>query len=286
MVAIGTLHYEVVEGWEQIPTGRTHLDVPGVGVDSRDRVFLFTRRQPGVMIYEADGTFVRSWGEALFKNCHGITIGPDDSVYLVDSAGHSVQKFTRDGKLLLTIGPAGVASDTGYDSKAPDHAARVASIKRGGGPYYLPTNLAVAPNGDLYVTDGYDNARVHQFTATGEYVRSWGEPGTGPGEFNLPHGIAVDAQGQVLVADRENERIQFFSPDGAYLTEWRDVQRPTQVRVGPDGLIYVSELWWRPGWHSFINGTLADERPGRVSVFAPDGTVMDRWGGREITAAG
>jgi DNA-binding beta-propeller fold protein YncE len=273
------LRYELVPGWEQLPAGMTHLDAPGVAVDSQDRVYVLGRHQHRVLVYAPDGTFLRSWGEDLFKNPHGITVGPDDSVYLVDNVAHAVYKYSPEGEHLLTIGPAGEPSDTGYDPEAGSHAARTASVRRGAGPYNQPTNLAVAPNGDLYVTDGYRNARVHRFSVDGAYLSSWGGPGSGPGQFMLPHGIAVDAQGTVVVADRENERLQFFSPEGEFLREWTDVQRPTQVRIGADGLLYVSELWWQPGHHSFRTGAVDYAREGRVSVFSPEGEVVARWGG-------
>ena len=185
-----------------------------------------------------------------------------------------------DGELLLTLGTRGRPSDTGYDGAA------YATIARAGPPFNRPTNLAVAPSGDLYVTDGYGNARVHRFAADGRLVRSWGAPGGGPGEFRIPHGIAVLADGRVLVTDRENDRIQVFDPDGRHLTEWRDIQRPTQLCVGPDGLLYVSELWWRKGQRSERFGEITADRYGRVSALRDDGTVVARWGGSAPGTAG
>jgi NHL repeat-containing protein len=146
--------YKAIPGWERIPSGFAHPDVAAVAVDSKDRVFLFCRSEHPVMIYERDGRFVGSWGEGIFTmRTHGITIGPDDSVYCTDDAGHSVRKFTPDGKLLLTLGDnAGKPSDTGYNGSDPTTVARAAP------PFNRPTNLAVASNGDLYVSDGYGNA--------------------------------------------------------------------------------------------------------------------------------
>jgi DNA-binding beta-propeller fold protein YncE len=227
-----------------------------------------------VFIYERDGRFVRSWGEDAFsERAHGITIGPDGSVFCVDDADHSVRKFTPDGTLRMTLGTRGRPSDTGYDGAA------YATIARAGPPFNRPTNLAVAPNGDLYVTDGYGNARVHRFAADGRLLASWGAPGGGPGEFRIPHGICILADSRVLVADRENDRIQVFDLDGAYLEEWRDIQRPTHLCVGPDGLIYVAELWWRKGQRSQRFGEITTDRYGRVSALNADGTVAARWGG-------
>jgi len=136
------------------------------------------------------------------------------------------------------------------------------------------------------VTDGYGNSRVHQFAPSGTLIRSWGTPGTGPGEFRLPHGIAVLADGRVLVADRENDRIQLFDPHGRYLDEWLDVQRPTHLAIGPDGLIYVSELPWATGQRSLRFGEITTDRHGRVTALAADGAVVARWGGTPPGTAG
>ena len=273
--------YEAIPGWERIPTGFAHPDVAAVAVDSKDRVFLFCRSEHPVMIYERDGRFVGSWGEGIFTmRTHGITIGPDDSVYCTDDAGHSVRKFTPDGKLLLTLGDnAGKPSDTGYNGSDPTTVARAAP------PFNRPTNLAVASNGDLYVSDGYGNARVHRFSATGKLLASWGEPGTGPGEFMLPHGISVDGTGNVLVCDRESDRIQVFTAEGRFLREIIEVQRPTQI-VLARGLMYVSELGWRAGQRSFRHGPIERDLPSRVSVLDANGTVIARIGGPDPCAPG
>ena len=271
-----TLRYRVIEGWEQLPAGITHLDCVGVDVDSQDNVYLFTRDQPRVLVYRSDGTFVGSFGEGFFTDrTHGITIGPDGSVYCVDEGVHCVYKLSPTGEVRLTIGTEGVgkkgaAAETGYTGTLETIV---------GGPHFnRPTNVAVAPNGDLYVSDGYGNCKVHQFSAAGEHVRSWGEPGTGPGQFNLPHGVAVAPDGRVLVADRENDRIQIFSPEGRFLEEWTDVQRPTNVKLDAEGRVYVSELWWRVGQVSQRHGEITTSRPARATVFSTDGRVLARWG--------
>ena len=281
MSTVVTPSYQAVLGWERIPAGYTHPDVAAVAVDSRDRVFLFCRSTHPVMIYERDGRFVGTWGEGgvFTMRTHGITIGPDDSVYCVDDAGHSVRKFTPDGKLLLQVGPAGTPSDTGYDG------ANVITIARGAGPFNRPTNLAVAPNGDLYVSDGYGNARVHRFSPEGELIASWGEPGTGPGQFMLPHGIGVSADGRVYVCDRESDRIQIFDLDGGFVGEITDVQRPTQI-VLAGGRIYVAELVWRVGQRSFRRGPIEREQAARVSVLDGAGRVLARIGGPDPCAPG
>lgn len=281
MSASAKLSYQVIEGWEKLPAGFHHRDVVGVSIDSRDRVYILTRDEPRVIVYEPDGSYVTSFGEGLFTNrTHGLTVGPDDSVYCADDGDHTVRKFSSDGRLLMTLGVAGQASDSGYDGKT------VASVKRGAPPFNRPTNVALAPNGEIYVSDGYGNARVHRFSADGKLIQSWGEPGLGPGQFHLPHGIRVAADGRVLVADRENDRIQFFSPSGEYLNEWTQVQRPTDIFIDKAGLIYVSELAWRVGQTSFRLGEARELKPGRVSVFDAEGNLVTRWGGPDVTAAG
>jgi DNA-binding beta-propeller fold protein YncE len=281
MTHASPLRYEVVEAWEQLPPGYVHRDVAGVAVDREDRVFLICRGDHPVIVYDRAGNFLRSWGEGLFTyRTHGITVGPDDTVYCTDDGNHTVRRFTPDGKLLLTLGVLNTPSDTGYDGR--DYM----TISRPAGPFNRPTNLAIGPKGDLYVSDGYGNCRIHHFTAAGELQRSWGTPGTGPGEFYLPHGIAVAADGRVFVCDRENDRIQIFSPDGEYLTEWTDTQRPTHLVFDDRGRAYVSELWWHPGQTSRRHGPIQEARYGRVSVYDGDGRVLARWGSPDACAPG
>lgn len=271
MATTEAIRYTVRADWEQLPSGMTHLDCVGVDVDAQDNVYLLTREQARAIVYSRDGSFLRSFGEGLFtERTHGLTVGPDGRVYCVDDGAHCVYVLSPTGELLQTIGTPGVASATGYDGS-------LASIV-GGPPFNRPTNLAVAPSGELYVTDGYGNCKVHRFSAAGELLQSWGEPGTGPGQFNLPHGVAVAADGRVLVADRENDRIQIFSPDGAFLAAWTQVQRPTNVEIDPRGRVYVSELWWRLGQASQVHGATTTDKPGRVSVLDAEGNVLTRFG--------
>ena len=146
--------------------------------------------------------------------------------------------------------------------------------------------VAVAPDGELYVCDGYGNARVHRFKADGTLIQSWGEPGVGPGQFHLPHGIGVAPDNRVFVTDRENDRIHIYTRDGQLLDTWTHVQRPTDISFGKDGLVYVSELWWRVGQSSFVHGEIKWDLPGRVSIFDLQGNVITRWGGADREAPG
>ena len=271
--------FDVVTDWERLPPHLKHLDVTGVGVDSADRVYLYTRYDKQVLVYERDGSFIRSWGHDVFTAAHGLTVGPDGRIYCVDMGDHSVRAFTPKGELLMTIGIPGQASDSGFDPKAPWTIHSCECVLHGAGPFNRCTNLAVAPNGDLYVSDGYGNSRVHHFTRDGDLIRSWGEPGSGPGEFQLPHGITVASDGRVLVADRENDRIQIFDPEGNYLTEWTNVRRPSDLKIDRDGLVYVAELWRPQGKGTFRNGIAEEDQAGRVTILDPDGAVLGHWGG-------
>ena len=276
-----TPKFAVVEGWEKLPKGYTHKDVDGVAVDSKDNVYLMTRMDARVLVYDRDGRFVRSWGEKVFTpRTHGIAVGSDDMVYTVDDGDHTVRKFTPEGKQLMMIGTPGKASDTGYDGKT------LVSIKRGGPPFNRPTDVAVAPNGELYVCDGYGNARVHRFTADGTLIRSWGEPGFGPAQFNLPHGIGISPDDRVFVTDRENDRIQIYTRDGQLMDIWTHVQRPTDIAFDKDGRVYVSELWWRVGQSSFTNGKIKYDLPGGVRVLDLQGNLLLHWCSADREAPG
>jgi DNA-binding beta-propeller fold protein YncE len=273
--------FQVIEGWEKLPPGYQHQDVDGVAVDSRDRVYLMTRRDARVIVYEQDGSFVASWGEGIFTpRTHGIAVGPDDMVYTVDDGDHTVRKFTPDGKQVMMIGTPGKSTDTGYDGKT------IGSIKRGGPPFNRPTDVAVAPDGELYVCDGYGNARVHRFTPEGKLIQSWGEPGVGPGEFHLPHGIGVSPDNRVFVTDRENDRIQIFSRDGKFLDMWTHLQRPTDISFDKEGRVYVSELWWRVDQSSFTHGKIKWDLPGGVRVLDLQGNVLLHWCSADREAPG
>jgi DNA-binding beta-propeller fold protein YncE len=270
--------YRADASWARLPAGWTWTEVADVATDSRDRVFVFARGEHPVLVFDRDGAFLYGWGEGLFARPHGIWIGPDDAVYCTDDHDHTVRKFTPEGRLLLTLGTSGRPSDTGATS------VDYRTIRRAGPPFHYPTNLALAPTGEMYVPDGYGNARVHKFAADGRLLFSWGEPGAGPGQFHLPHGVAVDEQGTVYVADRENSRIQLFDPQGGYLGQWTDVARPCQVFVA-GGLVYVAEVGFRAGmWPGTVAPT-PDASGGRVSVFDAQGQLRKRWGGGDDPCA-
>jgi DNA-binding beta-propeller fold protein YncE len=267
------LRFEALPAWATQPEGWRFVDVAGVAVDSRDRLFVFNRGNHPVCVFDLDGRLLGSWGEDLFARPHGLAIGPDDFVYCTDDLDHTVRKFSPEGTLVMTLGMSGRPSDTG----AAGNDFR--TIRHAGPPFNHPTNLALDAEGALYIADGYGNARIHKFSRDGHHLFSWGEPGGGPGQFRVPHGIAVASDGTVIVADRENSRIQFFSPDGRFLREWTGIARPCQVFVDPTGLVYVAELGYRAGMWPGTSAPSEDATGGRVSVFDRDGRLVYRFGG-------
>ena len=284
-MAAANLDYEVVEGWEQLPEGWSFTEVAGVDIDEENNVYVFTRGEHPLIVFDASGRFVDAWGEGLFTGPHGVTVGPDGRVFLTDYLDHTVRVFTRFGDLLMTLGNPEHPAETGF-------VLRERPLERAAGPFNMPTNVAIGNDGSILVSDGYGNARVHRFSADGTLLSSWGEPGEGPGCFNLPHGIAVDPDGRVLVADRENCRIQRFTLDGEYLDEWTDFNRVADVHVDRNGMVYVAELGFAhykpPPVHFRFR---REPRPGhdpvsRVSVCRPNGEVVRRLGAGDPEAPG
>jgi DNA-binding beta-propeller fold protein YncE len=204
----GSYRYEVVENWARLPEGWEFKDVGAVAVDSKDNVYVFNRGEHPMMVFDRDGRFLRSWGEGGFPRAHGLHID-NDTLYLTDDGGHFVRKCTLEGKVLLELGVPG--------KPAPAMS---------GEPFHRCTHTALSPRGDIYVSDGYGNARIHKYSPDGKRLLSWGAPGTDPGQFNIPHNIATDAEGWVYVADRENHRVQVFDGSGNYETQWTNMHRP------------------------------------------------------------
>ena len=248
-VEMGRDRYEVIDGFFRRPKGWTFVEVADVGVDPDDNVYVFCRGTHPVMIFDKEGRFLDAWGEIggehYFTFPHGLSVGRDGYVYTADSRDHTVRKWTNDGKLVLTLGSAN-QNATAFSGK----------------PFNRPAHATVASNGDIYVTDGYGNANVHCFSPQGELKFSWGVPGNGPGEFNTVHSVFIDHDdGDTLyVADRFNNRVQFFTPTGEFLGQWDNLRLPQSVRKGPDGAFYVAEL------------------EHRVTVLSRAGTVLARWG--------
>ncbi len=254
----GNYQYQVIENWARLPDGWTLRDVAAVAVDAKDQVYIFNRGEHPMMVFDRDGHFLRSWGEGVFKNAHGIHIGPDESLYCTDDGDHSVRKCTLDGKILLTIGIPG--------KPAPYMS---------GEPFHRCTHTALSPRGDIYVSDGYGNARIHQYSPDGKKLKSWGEPGTGPGEFNVPHNLCCDPDGWIYVADRENHRVQVFDGEGNYETEWHNLHRPCGMvmETKRNPLCYIGEI----GPTLPINRDIPNLGP-RISIVDHEGNLVSRFG--------
>jgi hypothetical protein len=215
-----------------LPPGESFGMVSRVATDSQDRVYVFQRKDPPVVVFDREGKYLAAWGSGEVTDPHGLKI-VDDVVYTTDRSDSVAKSFTLDGKPLLALGQRGVHSDTGNVTNW--------LAERAAGPFNHPTEMIAHPNGDIYVTDGYRNARVHRFTRDGKLVKSWGAPGHGEGQFHLPHSIAFDPDGKLYVADRANKRIQIFSPDGDFLGMWTGMGGPNDITRGKDGNFYIAE---------------------------------------------
>ncbi len=256
-VGTGPYTYELIPDFPRLAEGLTFGVVSRVATDSKDRLYVFQRKDPPVLVFERDGTYAGSWGSGAVKDPHGIRI-VDDVVYTTDRKDHVAMIFTLEGKLLKTIGKRGVHTDTGCD-KSPWLAARAA------GPFNEPTDMTPGPSGNLFVTDGYCNSRVHKFTRDGELIKSWGEPGkSGPGQFHLPHSVAIDPDGKLYVCDRANRRVQIFTADGDYVGMWNGMGGPNDIARDKDGVFYVCEQE-------------ADGNPAYICVRDGDGKVLAKW---------
>ncbi|MBS0193904.1 MAG: 6-bladed beta-propeller [Proteobacteria bacterium] len=261
--------YRVVHGWPVLPAGEVLGSVAGVGVDSHGEVFVFHRAgrtwpasdeldlapiaAPTIDVFDGrSGALVTRWGANTFAMPHGLTIDDHGNVWLTDVALQQVYKYSHDGRLLLTIGERGVA---GNDA----------------GHFNRPTEVAVAPDGSFYVSDGYRNTRIMKFSAAGKFLFQWGTKGSGPGQFDLPHGVTLDAHGKVYVADRSNQRIQIFDASGHYLREWKDgrIGRPYAIAIDHDGHAFVADGGDQP--------KAPPDRSAWVEV-APDGSPLARIG--------
>lgn len=261
IVGSGPHTFEVHDNWAKLPEG-WEMSAAGVTVDSHDRVYCFNRSADHpVIIFDRDGDCLSSWGAGLFAFPHTIRVDAQDNLWLVDRDHGQMLYFAPDGTLLRTIGTTGYRSDTGVDPSEPRSSA-YRKVIRGGGPFNLPTDIAVAPSGEMFITDGYANARVHKFAADGTHLVSWGEPGTGPGQFNLPHGVWIDRRGRVMVCDRENDRVQVFDQQGTFLYVWPSrLVGPAVFYVDAADVVYIPEH----------NG-------GLVSVLTLEGERLAQWG--------
>jgi N-acyl-D-amino-acid deacylase len=217
--------YRLVPNWAQLPANLQLGEVPGMTIDPSGRVFAFHRAEPPIVELDASGKVLKTWGEKMFVWPHGIRVDRNGFLWITDGRarngiGQQVFKYTRDGQLVMTLGTKGVSGD------GPD-------------TFNSPTDVAVAPNGDIFVSDGHVNSRIVKFSKDGTFIKAWGKRGDGPGEFNVPHTIFFDSRGRLLVGDRSNRRIQIFDQDGKFLDQWTQFGSPSGIFIAPDDTLYV-----------------------------------------------
>lgn len=239
-IGAGEYRYEYQPDWANLPSGMSLQGPSGVAVDSSDQVYVFQRQGPAVLIFNRSGQIQGVWQrrDGVPADAHHIHVGPDDTVYLTDRDAHQVLLYDSEGRLLRSLGTR-------------DQAAMQA-------PFNHPADVCVAPSGELYVADGYGNSSVHRFSAAGDYLSSFGSPGSGPGQFRVPHSVRVSSDGRVYVADRENHRVQVFTAEGQFVTEWTDFKCPMGVHIDAAQVVYVT-----------------DQIP-RISLYTLDGELLAR----------
>jgi sugar lactone lactonase YvrE len=266
VVGAGEHRYRLVDDWVKMPPGWAPLGQAFPATDSAGNVFVLNRSEHPLVIFDPDGNVIDEWRQEWLTSAHGICIDASDNVWLGIFQSHIVQKCDHDGAVLMTLGTPGQSSNPdavdhlGYFPEPPPRAF---------GPFSYATDIAVAPNGDVYVTDGYANTRVHRFAPDGTLLRSWGEPGRETGTLHLPHAIDV-YEDRLFVASRESCRVNVYSTEGEFLDEWTDVGLPAGVCIDEQGAVYVAE---GAGWSK--RAVLCADR--FVSVFSQDGEVLARW---------
>lgn len=234
--------YKPVADWPRLPDQIKWGQVTAVATDSADRVYVFHRGKNPIVVFDANGKYLRSWGDGLVKNAHGLRIDRDGNVWITDLDYHLVMKCDPQGKLLLTLGRKGEPGESKDQ-------------------FNKPADMAFGPAGEIYVADGYGNSRVVKFSKEGKYLKEWGKKGTGEGEFNLPHAICIDAKGRVFVGDRENNRIQVFDLEGKFLSQWKESGAPFGLFLTREGHML-----------------LADGRAHLAKVLDLEGKTLGRWG--------
>lgn len=250
------IEYKVDPAWPRRPAEFGPLSsVPAITVDRQDRVWCLERGKVPVQVYSVDGTPLFSWGAGQFKGPHSLRFDAQGNVWITDFATHVVTKHAPDGKLLLKLGTAG---KPGNDESH----------------FNGPTDTALSPTGDVFISDGYGNRRVVHFTAEGKFVKAWGQYGGGPGQFCLPHQIVIDSRGRLYVADRNSGRIECFDQQGKLLDQWSHL-------IMPWGLcMTASDELWACGsspqaWYQ--DGSYPPPKDQVFMRFSLDGRVRQIW---------
>ena len=249
--------YRLVENWAKLPQGLAWGQVISVDVLPKGNMVVFQRAEPPLLIFDSSGTLVKSFGDGMFVQAHGLTVDREGFIWASDAGardgkGQQVFKFTQEGKVVMTLGTAGVAGESATTFNGP-------------------TDIAIAPNGDIFVSDGHVNNRVVKLSKDGKFIKAWGKKGSGPGEFNVPHTLAFDSGGRLFVGDRSNSRIQIFDQDGKFLEEWKQFSRPSGIFIKGDTILVAdsdSNTATNPGWKRGIR--IGSVKTGKVTALIPD----------------
>lgn len=249
--------FDVDPAWPKRPDNISGQGwVSGLAVDAKDNVWFFRKGPDPVQVYTADGDFVRSWGKGLFENPHHLRIDHEGNIWVADFGLHIVQKFTPEGKELMTLG---VRGEKGNDAQH----------------FNMPTDMAITPTGDIFVTDGYGNRRVVHFDKKGTFIKAFGEEGPKPGQFVLPHAIVVDSKGLLYIADRNSGRLQIFDQSGQFLDQWSNVLMPWGLSITKDDELWVcgsSPHWW------YRHGVYPEYKDQLFARFSTNGRIRQTWG--------
>ena len=252
--------YRPIENWAQLPSGVQWGAVISVDVEAKDNLWVFHRNSPPILKFDPSGKLVKSFGEGLFVNPHGMTVDREGNLWVTDEQsrdgkGMQVFKLNPEGTVLMTLGKAGVAGE------GPDR-------------FNGPTDVVIAANGDIFVSDGHvanSNGRIVKFSKDGTFIKAWGKRGSGPGEMDTPHSLATDSRGRLFVADRGNSRIQIFDQEGRFLDQWKQFGRPSGVFIDKNDMLYAvdsqSNAAQNPGFKRGL--TIGSARDGKVTAFVP-----------------
>jgi sugar lactone lactonase YvrE len=253
--------FQRVENWATLPAGVQWGEVISVEPDAQGHMWVFHRSDPAILEFDQSGKLLRSFAKDMFVQAHGQGIDRDGNIWVSDAQGkpgkgHQLFKFSPDGRILMTLGKAGVTG-TGPDT------------------FNGPSDVVIANNGDIFVADGHGgntNARIVKFSKDGKFIKAWGKKGSGPGEFDGPHSIVLDSRGRLFVADRGNNRIQIFDQDGKFIDQWKQFGRPSGLFVSKDDTLYSvdsqSDAMTNPGVKRGIR--IGSAKDGSVKMFIPD----------------
>ena len=262
--------YRAIDDWAKLPAGRVFGQAIGIDIDRDGKsVWVFDRcggksctgsPLAPIQKFDSTGNLVTSFGAGMFNFPHGLFVDRDGNIWVTDGKseggkGHTAFKFNPDGKVLMTLGTPGVAGTDEHHFNAP-------------------SDVVVASNGDIFVADGHGgdtNARIVKFSKDGTFIAAWGRKGTAPGEFQTPHGLAMDSADRLYVADRENDRVQIFTPDGKFVAEWKQFGRPSGIFIDKHDMLYVADSQSGEKFNmSFRQGIrIGSVADGKVVAFIP-----------------